>query len=222
MIFDRTIEAVIFDMDGVIIDSEPLHEEAQRIVFATYRLTVPPSVFEDYKGMIEEDVFAHIVQTYADAPLDPADLVAEKHRVYGMLMDRLQLVDGVRPFIEQLKRCGFPLGLTTSAIRRDQQRAFDLFDLHPFFDAIVTAEDVTRPKPAPEPYLTTAQRLGKAPSACLVVEDAINGVVSARRAGCSVAGLATSFSTEQLLEAGAHYAADTFDVLASYVYPETP
>ena len=214
-------DAIIFDMDGVIIDSEPLHEKAQRVVFSQYRLTVPSSIFSAFKGKSEEDVFGHVVQEYADN-LDAAELIALKHEVYSGLMGELQLIAGARPFIKRLTRRGVRLGLTTSATRRDQERSFALFDLHAYFDVVVTREDVRHPKPNPEPYLTTAQRLGVAPTACLVFEDSINGVLSARRAGCTVAGLATSFSTEQLLEAGARFAADNYETLAHHLSLESP
>ena len=114
------------------------------------------------------------------------------------------------------------LGLTTSATRRDQERSFALFDLHAYFEVVVTREDVVHPKPDPEPYRITAERLDVAPAACLVIEDSLNGVLSARRAGCTVAGIATSFSTEQLLQAGARLAADNYEALADHLALDSP
>ena len=215
-------DAIIFDMDGVIIDSEPLHEKAQRVVFSQYQLTVPSSIFSAFKGKSEEDVFGHVVEEYAGNRLDAAELIALKHEVYSGLMGELQLIDGARLLIETLVHRGIRMGLTTSATRRDQQRAFALFDLHAYFEVVVTREDVAHPKPDPEPYLTTAKKLAVPPTACLVIEDSINGVLSARRAGCTVAGIATSFSTERLLEAGARFAADDFETLAHTLFQESP
>ena len=215
-------KAVIFDMDGVIIDSEPLHEKAQRVVFSQYQLTVPSSIFSAFKGQSEEDVFEHVVQEYADNRLEASELIALKHEVYSGLMGDLQLIAGARSFIERLVRRRTRLGLTTSATRRDQERSFALFDLHAYFDVVVTCDDVVQPKPNPEPYLTTAKRLAVTPATCLVIEDSINGVLSARGAGCTVAGLATSFSTERLLEAGARFAADDYETLATALFLELP
>ena len=215
-------EAIIFDMDGVIIDSEPLHEKAERVVFSQYQLTVPSSVFDAFKGKSEEDVFGHVVQEYADNRLDASELIALKHEVYSEMIGELQLIAGARPFIERLVRRGIRLALTTSATRRDQERAFALFDLHAYFDVVVTREDVVHSKPDPEPYLTTARRLALAPALCLVIEDSIHGVLSAWRAGCTVAGLATSFSTERLLQAGARFAADDYEALAHHLLQESP
>ena len=213
-------KAIIFDMDGVIIDSEPLHEKAQRIVFSQYELSVPSTVFSAFKGKTEADVFGHVVETYADNRVDASELIALKHDVYSQLMGELQLIDGAKALIERLVERGVPLGLTTSATRRDQQRTFALFDLHAFFNVVVTADDVTNPKPDPEPYLTTARRLDIAPDSCLVIEDSTHGVLAAQRAGCTVIGLPTSFSTERLMQAGAHLAVDGYDQLARYLLPE--
>ena len=213
-------EALIFDMDGVLIDSEPLHEQAQRVVFSRYKLTVPSSIFTVFKGKTEQDVFGHVVETYAEGRLDASELIALKHAVYSELIENLQPIPGALPLLERLAQRRIPLGLTTSATRRDQERAFARFDLHRFFEVVVTVEDVQRPKPDPEPYLTTARRMGFAPASCLVIEDSTNGVQAALRAGCTVAGIATSFTTAQLLEAGAHVAADRYEELTPYLFPD--
>ncbi len=207
--WDR-FEAVIFDMDGVLIDSEPLHEEAQRIVFRTYGLTVPPEAFVRFKGQTEEAVFDEVVTNYAEQPFDAEVLIAEKHRTYAALMDRLQLIEGALPLVKRLVDEGRTLGLATSATPENQRQVFERWRLAPYFRAVVTAADVRHAKPHPEPYLTTAERLGVSPKACLVFEDSTHGVTSARRAGCTVVGLTTSFTAARLREAGAHHTFSTF------------
>ncbi len=206
--------AVIFDLDGVIVDSEPLHERAQRVVFGRYGIDVPAAFFQQFKGQTEEDVFEFAVRAFSMDHVSAADLVVQKHRVYETLIDDVEPVAGALPFIERLARRGVPLGLTTSATPENQRRVFDLFDLHGYFAAVVTVADVTRAKPHPEPYLTTAARLGVLPERCLVLEDSAHGVLAARRAGCSVAAVTTSFGAAQLAEAGAHLTFDRFEELA--------
>jgi beta-phosphoglucomutase len=195
--------AVIFDMDGVIIDSEPLHEKAQRIVFANNDLQVPVSVYTDFKGQTEKDVFSYVVREFGNESHDERDLVAEKHAVYSRLMDEMKPVEGAIAFIDFLAGLGIRLALTTSAIRDNQVKAFELFRLQPYFEVVVTAEDVSRPKPHPEPYVMTASRMGVRVENCLVIEDSVNGVRSALEAGCKVAALTTSFSADILRNAGA-------------------
>ena len=209
-------------MDGVVIDSEPLHEKAQRTVFTRYGLAVPEDVLPSFKGMVETDVFARIVREFAAAPMDPALLVEAKNAAYRALIAEVELVPGFLSFLHGVREC-YAVALTTSSIRADQARAFTKFDLDAYFDVVVTAEDITRPKPDPEPYVVTASRLGLTPGTCLVVEDSINGVRAAAGAGCVVAGLTTSFDAPDLLAAGAHVAVRSFAELAERIsLPTTP
>ena len=202
--------AVIFDMDGVIIDSEPLHEKAQRIVFANNDLQVPVNVYTDFKGQTEEDVFSYVVREFGNEAHDQRALVAQKHAVYSRLMDEMQPIEGAIAFIDFLAGLDIRLALTTSAIRDNQVKAFELFGLQPYFEVVVTAEDVSRPKPHPEPYVMTASRMDVPVENCLVIEDSVNGVRSALGAGCRVAALTTSFSAEILRNAGADFVHDSF------------
>ncbi len=214
------LKAIIFDLDGVIIDSEVLHEEAARMAMSRYALDAASLDFDAFKGKTEQDVFEYVVEANEANHVSVADLIALKQRLYGDLLDRLQPVSGALAFIERLARVGVALGLTTSSLPENQQRAFDKFALHRYFDVVVTAADVTHAKPHPEPYLTTAQRLGVAPARCLVIEDSTHGVRSARRAGCRVAGLTTSFGKEALAEAGAEVVVDRYDELARHLHLE--
>jgi HAD superfamily hydrolase (TIGR01509 family) len=213
MQISRGPQAVIFDMDGVIIDSEPLHEEAQRVVFARHGIEVPVSVYSDFKGQTEQDVFQFVVREYGNSSHDPAVLVSEKHAAYERLIDEMEPVAGALEFIEFLSHRSYRLALTTSAIRANQQRAFDRFGLGSYFHVVVTAEDVGRPKPDPQPYLITASRMQLAPANCLVIEDSLNGVRSALAAGCRVAALTTSFTADELRSAGANVVHESFDDL---------
>ena len=211
------LKAIIFDLDGVIIDSEDLHEETCRMALRHYALEAAFLDFDAFIGKTEQDVFDYVMQANDADHVNVADLIALKQRLYGDLLDRLLPVHGALAFIERLAQAGFALGLTTSSVPENQQRAFDKFDLHRYFDTVVTAADVTNAKPHPEPYLTTAQRLGVAPARCLVIEDSTHGVRSARRAGCRVAGLTTTFGKEALAEAGADVVVDRFDELAQHL-----
>ena len=136
-------------------------------------------------------------------------------RVRGGTLDQVAfMVDGARAFLEAVA-ARYPTALATSAVRRNQELAFERFDLMPFFEAVVVAEDLTHHKPHPEPYLTAAAGLAQPPERCLVLEDSVNGIRSARAAGCTAVGITTSFSAEALREAGAHHVADSFAALAA-------
>lgn len=210
------LRAVVFDLDGVVVDSEPLHDRAQRIVFDRYGLAVPEALMPSFRGMVERDVFARIVRDFAPAPMDVAALVEAKNAAYRGLIDEMELVPGFDAFL-RAAAARYAVALTTSSVRADQERAFARFGLGALFDVVVTAEDVARPKPDPEPYRVTAARLGLAPAACLVVEDSVNGVRSAAGAGCRVAGLTTSFDAATLRAAGAHVTVGTYADLARHL-----
>jgi beta-phosphoglucomutase-like phosphatase (HAD superfamily) len=112
------------------------------------------------------------------------------------------------------------MALTTSAPRELQELAFGQFDLSGYFGVVVTGDDVSQGKPHPEPYLKTAEKLGRAPSHCVVVEDSTNGVRSAKAAGCPTVGLATSFSAETLAAAGSDLTVATFSELQKALFGE--
>lgn len=212
----HSYQAIIFDMDGVVIDSEPLHEQAQRIIFSQYGLEVPEAAFASFKGKTEVDVFTQIADEYATEPIDVHLLVRLKEQAYTALLQDIALFPDVAPFIRQAHD-RYPLALTTSSVRAHQTFVFDKFTLDDYFDVVVTAEDIHRPKPDPEPYEVTVRRLGLTPEVCLVIEDSLNGVRSARGAGCTVAGLTTSFAADDLQRAGAHLTIDSFTELAAHL-----
>ena len=210
------IQAILLDMDGVVIDSEPIHEEAQRIVFREHSLPVPESVFSSFKGMTERKVFERIMTDYGTDDHDIEVLIDAKETTFRSLLVDLAPIPGALGFIERASK-RYRLALTTSSARINQEIAFKKFGLAPYFEAVVTAEDIVHPKPHPQPYLTTAERLGVDPEVCLVVEDSLHGVRSARSAGCRVAGMTTSFDADSLMEAGANYTVDGYGDLAEHV-----
>ena len=205
--------AIVFDMDGVVIDSEPMHDRAHRIIFGLHDLPVPAEAYPSFKGIPERKLFERVVSEFGSDEHDVDTLTVSKEETFLSLLPDMRLIPGALDFIRQAK-AQLRLALTTSATSRYQRFAFDRFELDRFFEVIVTAEDIHRHKPDPEPYMETAKRLGLAPEMCLVIEDSMNGVRSAHRAGCHVAGMTTSFSAGELKEAGAHIVVDTFGELA--------
>jgi beta-phosphoglucomutase-like phosphatase (HAD superfamily) len=199
------IEAVILDMDGVIVDSEPLHEQAQEIVFDEFGLDVPSWEHRTFKGRTERDVFGYVLDRYGEGrDIDLGLIVGRKHAVYRELLEHARSVDGAIDFIRRISG-ELPLGLTTSAASTEQLRVFDLFTLDGLFDAIVTADNVTNSKPHPEPYILTLEALGSKPSRTLVVEDSLLGVKSA------LSGLVGTFTSEELETVSPHLISHSFN-----------
>jgi len=197
-------KAILFDMDGVLVNSEPIHEKAQEIVCQQYGLDVPKTVTPTFKGWTETRVYEYISRHFGTGSATVEKLIAAKHSVFASLADELQLMDGAMDLLQYVNDQGLPLGLVTSATKSDQQRAFRNLGLISYFSSIVTVEDVTYPKPDPEPYIKGADGLGFAPLECLVIEDSQYGIQSAMEAGCHTFGVATTFSYDVLEHVGAH------------------
>lgn len=208
--------ALIFDMDGVIIDSEPLHERASQHVFAQYGIELGASDFAPFKGKTDRNIVTYLIAEHniQDATLD--ELLQRKRDTYATFIDELHPVQGAISFLQEVS-ISFRLALTTSASRRNQELAFQKFNLYPFFETVITSNDISKHKPHPEPYLVTVEKLGLKPEDCMVIEDSTNGVKSAAAAGCTVIGITTSFDAAALREAGAHVVIDSYEQLRGYL-----
>lgn len=206
--------ALLFDLDGVLLDSEPLHKEAKRQAFARLGRTVPERHFLDFRGRTDE-AFAEIVGAELGmTPEERAEVLRLKHAIFAEGEKDIPPVPDALAFVAAARGRFGKLALATSAIPRLQAFAFDHLGLHPFFDAVVNAADITRPKPDPEPYLLAAARLGVPPEACLVIEDSRNGILSGLAAGCAVAALTTSYRREELADLPVRWVVDGYAELA--------
>jgi HAD superfamily hydrolase (TIGR01509 family) len=207
--------AIIFDLDGVIIDSETLHNAAVAAALTAHGVQLPPSIFEEFLGIPDEVFLEHASRTYLGGRVPAADLLADKQRIFLQNQDQVRDIPGAVDFIHRVRAQVGKLALVTSSLRENQELAFAKFGLRPLFDVVVTAEDVTHTKPHSEPYLTAVVRLGIPPGECVVIEDSLHGIASARGAGCRVVGLATSYSREALAAAGADIVCRTYAEVAA-------
>ena len=204
----RTIAGVIFDMDGVLVESEPFIAEAAVRMFAEKGVHVRPDDFRPFIGMGEDRFLGGVAEARGVVLNMPRD----KDRTYEIYLElipgRLEHLPGVAGFIGRCRGLGLKLAVASSA---DQVKVMgNLRELglpSGTFDAVVVGEDILHKKPAPDIFLEASRRLGLAPSACLVIEDAVSGVTAARAAGSRCLGLTTSFSADQLTAAGADWTA---------------
>ena len=209
------LETIVFDMDGVLIDSEPLHLEVEREVCLSFGIDVPLDEWEGFKGMAARDMYTSIIARFGDGSISAETLIESKDRLYRALFPtRVKPVRKALEFLAWARQSFAHIGLTTSSSGKDQLMAFEQFGLHPYFDAVETGDVVEHAKPHPEPYLKTLRELGGPASTCLVIEDSRNGVRSAHAAGCRVAGFTSSFAAEVLEDAGADIVFDFFTELA--------
>jgi HAD superfamily hydrolase (TIGR01509 family) len=179
----RVIEAVIFDMDGVLIDSEPIHFEATRALLADLGVDYVPDLDENFFGCTDRDVF-HALRARYDLALDEDELAAQwVARSVKALGRPLVPMRGVPDVLHMLKRRGVRLALASSsapAIIAATLSGLGLWDL---FEFTVSGHDVERGKPAPDIFLEATRRLEAPPDALLVVEDSSNGLSAAVAAG---------------------------------------
>ena len=207
----KDIEAVIFDMDGVIADSEHLHFEAEKAILQAHGIEAPWSEWHKFTGLTDEKIFRYIVDNYTDGSYSPGELMEAKYGMFiTLLIEKVQPIPGVLEFIQQARSSFKKLAVTTSSLVRTQQVVFDKFQLTECFDVIVTGDHITHGKPHPEPYLKTVAELGLPAERCTVFEDSLNGIKSAKEAGCKVIGVGSSFSRKALLQAGADAAIEDF------------
>jgi HAD superfamily hydrolase (TIGR01509 family) len=203
---------VIFDMDGVLIDSGAHHRAAWTALLE--ELGVTPTAPEWWRlsvGRPAEEAVPLLLERSL-SPDEARTLARRKRELYGTLSARgTQPVPGVPEFVASLRRLGIPRAVATSATRPDVDRLLTELGLLDRFDVIITAENVRFGKPDPEVYLRAAEGLGLAPPACLVFEDSLVGVRAARTAGMRVIGVSTAHTDAELSDAGAER------VIASFV-----
>jgi len=202
--------AVIFDMDGVLVDSERLHDQAWETLFAELNLADKHGiVFTEYIGRSDRVLLRDLIARHQlTQPID--DLIRRKlHHLLALLRKhRIEFHDLNDLLPELARRC--KLGIATSAPHAAVDVVMEVTGLRRYFQTIVSREDVVAAKPAPDVYLTAAQRLGVAPSQCCAIEDTPVGIEAAKAAGMTAIGLTTSLPASKLKQADhiAHSHAD--------------
>jgi len=207
------MRAVIFDFDGVIVDTEPIHLAALNEVLAAHGLKQIPRehYYAEMLGLDDVGLFKASYE-WAGVRLEAEAvraLVAEKSQRYlDMVRRDLQLLPGVREFVEAL-RGRFALAVCSGALRHEIEFILEQTSLRSAFRVIVSAEDVERPKPDPQGYLLACGSLQEAercqpplePGQCLVVEDSLPGIAAAKGAGMKCLAVATSHPAGRLAQA---------------------
>lgn len=200
---------VIFDVDGVLLDSEPFIRKAAMMMFAERGLIVRPEDFLPFVGAGEDRFLGGVAEKYNF----PLQIQPDKKRTYEIYLEiireNLHPLKGVLFFLETCRKSGKKMALATGADRvklvgnlKEIGVSFSLFD------AVVTGEDVIHKKPHPEAFLLAAKQMNLKPDECLIVEDAVNGVRAAKASNGRCLALTTSFTKEQLFLAGADWCAE--------------
>ena len=179
------IQTVIFDMDGVIVDTEPVHHFAYNEHFKQLNIVITPEIYASFTGNSTKNIFERLKAEF-NLTDDVQTLVETKRNLFNEAFDSkedLYLLEGVEDLIQDLYANGMQLVLASSSAKATINRVFDRFDLHKYFKHIVSGEDFPKSKPHPAIFQHAAFLAQTAVENCIVIEDSTNGILAAKAAG---------------------------------------
>ena len=189
--------AVIFDMDGVLIDTHPYIIQSFNEYLKPYGIPFTDETNKEVNGMSLLGVTKLFKERYG-VSIDHVDFSHQAGIIELELLEKEEKIDpALIEFLEKLKEKGIPMAVGTSSMRWRAERILDIFDLKKYFSVLITAEDVEKHKPEPDTYLKSAKELNVDPKECIVIEDAPHGITSAIRAGMKTVALLTKFHSKE-------------------------
>jgi beta-phosphoglucomutase len=208
----------IFDLDGVLIESEHLHAKAKKITLAAFGIHISEEAFQKkYTGISDHAFWIEMKEEYPELTQEIPFLVQYKKDVYAQMTNDLQSIDGSVDFLKWLKEKGKRLGVVTSSDTFYQSIAFDFLGINNLIDLLVNADQVSKYKPDPEPYLKMLEKLGDPLSDSIVIEDSPSGIKAASTAGFFVIGMTSSFEASALIGAGANMTINSYEELKKHL-----
>ncbi|MDB3900884.1 HAD family phosphatase [Flavobacteriaceae bacterium] len=178
------LKAVIFDMDGVIVNSEPLHHLAYKKMFEEFKLDVSNSLYESFTGQSTYSICEQLCEIF-DLKVDANALVLSKRKHFKIIFENdssFEMIDGAMSLIKDYFENNLTLVLASSASMTNIERIFKKFDLNKFFKAKISGADLKESKPNPEIFIKAAQLAGFKKEECIVIEDSTSGINAAKSA----------------------------------------
>ena len=178
------LKAVIFDMDGVIVNSEPLHHLAYKKMFEEFKLDVSNSLYESFTGQSTYSICEQLCEIF-DLKVDANALVLSKRKHFKIIFENdssFEMIDGAMNLIKDYFENNLTLVLASSASMTNIERIFKKFDLNKFFKAKISGADLKESKPNPEIFIKAAQLAGFKKEECIVIEDSTSGINAAKSA----------------------------------------
>lgn len=187
------MRAVIFDFDGLMVDSEPLHYQSEKELFNSYGIEFPPTLFAKGEGLSVADTF-EMYQKYLHFSIPTDELLKKKYEIFLSFVDKeLTLMPGVMELLSFFDDRRILYAIGTSGTIEYVSRALAKFSLGKrFAGRVVTVDQVARGKPAPDVFVAAARTINTDPSMCLVLEDSENGVRAAIAAGMQMVHVSTN------------------------------
>ena len=193
------LKAVIFDMDGVIVNSEPLHRKAYFDMFEEFNLNVSNRLYESFTGKSTSAICKELCKIF-DLSISHEKLMLSKRKHFKTIFDNdpeFQMIDGALSLIKNYFYNNLTLILASSASMTNINRIFKKFDLDKFFKAKISGADLKESKPNPEIFIKAAKLSGFNKSECIVIEDSTNGVIASKSAGIYCIGFNSPNSKNQ-------------------------
>ncbi|MCP2024902.1 HAD superfamily hydrolase (TIGR01509 family) [Flavobacterium sp. HSC-32F16] len=194
------IKTVIFDMDGVIVDTEPVHRYAYYKQFSELNIEVPEEMYTSFTGFSTRNTFQALKGNFPSIEHEVEDLIQRKRNLFNDAFDTkedLYLLEGVDDLIKDLYKSGIQLILASSASKVTIERVFTRFNLHQYFSHIVSGEDFPQSKPNPAIFIHAASLSTAPKDQCIIIEDSTNGVKAAKAAGIYCVGYNSDHSFMQ-------------------------
>lgn len=193
-------KAIIFDVDGVIVDSNTLSIKTKIKAFKEFKLNLkeyPPA----YRSLSLKHLVKKVNKEF-NTNISIEDFITKRESIYeSQVKNNLNLFEGVKEILEHLKQNNLLVALATSGTKRKLTANLEAVNLNFEFDSIITADDVQKHKPNPEAYRVSATKLNINPKHCIVVEDSPEGIKAAKLAGMTCIGITNSYNSEELKEA---------------------
>lgn len=178
------LKAIIFDMDGVLVNSEPLHRKAYFNMFEEFNLNVSNRLYESFTGKSTSSICKELCEIF-DLSISHEKLILSKRKHFKTIFDNdpeFRMIDGALSLIKNYFYHNLTLILASSASMTNINRIFKKFDLDKFFKAKISGADLKESKPNPEIFIKAAKLSGFSKSECIVIEDSTNGIIAAKSA----------------------------------------
>jgi len=197
-------QAIIFDFDGVIIDSEPIRYETYRQLFRDeYSIGLPEKMDDELLGRSQRETLNHFLIKYG-LKGDVEELISKRKKALDKKFSKkenIKIMPGLLKLLGVLKKVGFKIAIASSSNKEYIEYILNATKLSGFFEVIVAGDMVSKGKPNPEIFILTAEKLNKNRENCIVIEDSVNGIIAAKAAGMKVIAITSSFNKEQLIKA---------------------
>jgi len=192
---------VVFDLDGVLVDTGPFHKQSWYDLAAKEGFDMSDELFYSTFGMQNYAIIP--ILAGRQVPAEEIERMSEwKERRYRELIaDKLELMEGARELLEDLKSNGFLLAIGSSAPRANLDVVLKCCNIFDYFNACVTGEDVRNSKPAPDTFLKAAEKLKLPPQRCVVIEDSVPGIQAGKAAGMAVVAITTTRNRRDIKDA---------------------